>query len=161
VLVKKVGDMSLTSPQLPNVLERVVEGEQYILAQGPAIPAGGTLSLVFGGLPHHSPAPRRIALGIAALILAAGFWIASRRHTPTVNVARVKQLTGKREKIFTELVRLEQQRRAGAAEAAKYAERRPALIAQLERVYRDLDAESAQGRVPGAAAARGNPGAAA
>ena len=57
----------------------------------------------------------------------------------------MKQLTGKREKIFNELVRLEQQRRAGSVDAARYAERRPALIAQLERVYRDLDAEGGQG----------------
>ena len=41
VLMKKVGDMSLTSPQLPNVQEREFEGERYILAQGPPIPAGG------------------------------------------------------------------------------------------------------------------------
>jgi hypothetical protein len=53
----------------------------------------------------------------------------------------VKQLTGKREKIFNELIRLEQQRRAGSVDAAKYAERRPALVAQLERIYRDLDSE--------------------
>ena len=48
-------------------------------------------------------------------------------------------------KAFNELVRLEQQRRAGSVDAARYAERRPALIAQLERVYRDLDAEGGQG----------------
>ena len=57
----------------------------------------------------------------------------------------MKQLTGKREKIFNELVRLEQQRRTGSVDAAKYAERRSWLIAQLERVYRDLDAEGGQG----------------
>ena len=57
----------------------------------------------------------------------------------------VKQLTGRREKIFNELVRLEQQKRMGSVDAARYAERRPALIAQLERVYRDLDAEGGQG----------------
>ena len=53
--------------------------------------------------------------------------------------------TAKREKLFTELVRLEQQKRAGSVDAARYAERRTALIAQLERVYRDLDAQGGQG----------------
>jgi hypothetical protein len=57
----------------------------------------------------------------------------------------VKQLTAKREKIFSELVRLEQQKRMGNIDAAKYGERRPSLIAQLERVYRDLDAQGGQG----------------
>jgi hypothetical protein len=144
VLVKKIGDMSLTSPQLPNVQEREFEGERYILAQGPPQAAGATLSLTIAGLPHHSLIPRRIALALAIVTLAAFGWAATRRPTPGGKAARTKQLTGKREKIFNELVRLEQQRRAGSVDAAKYAERRPALIAQLERVYRDLDAEGGQ-----------------
>jgi hypothetical protein len=57
----------------------------------------------------------------------------------------MKQLKGKREKIFAELVRLEQQRQTGSIDASRYAERRPALIAQLERVYRELDTEGGQG----------------
>jgi len=145
VLMKKTGDMSLSSPQLPNVQERTFEGENYILAQGPAIPAGGTLSLVFTGLPHHSAVPRRLALGLAILIIGLAGWSASRKAARTASAARVKQLTGKREKIYGELVRLEQQRRTGSIDPAKYAERRPALIAQLERVYRDLDAEGGPG----------------
>jgi hypothetical protein len=145
--MKKVGDISLTSPQLPNVQERVVEGERYILAQGPAIPAGAPLAITVSGLPHHSPWPRRTAVTLAIVMLGVGFWAAARRPSPTANAARVKQLTGRREKIFNELVRLEQQRRAGSIDAAKYAERRPALMAQLERVYRDLDAQGGQSAV--------------
>ena len=144
VLMKKIGDMSLASPQLPNVQERDFEGERYILAQGPAQPAGTTLSIAISGLPHHSPVPRRIALALALVTLGAFGWAATRRRSPGANAVRVKQLTSKREKIFSELVRLEQQKRAGTIDAAKYAERRPALIAQLERVYRDLDAEGGQ-----------------
>ena len=127
--------------------ERAFEGERYILAQGPAMPAGAPLAITVSGLPHHSPWPRRIALTLAIVMLAAGFWAAGRRPSPTANAARTKQLNAKREKIFSELVRLEQQRRAGSIDAAKYAERRPALVAQLERVYRDLDAEGGQSAV--------------
>lgn len=141
VLMKKVGDTSFTSPQLPNVQEREFEGDRYVLAQGPALPAGAPLAITVSGLPHHSPWPRRIALTLALGMLALGFWGAGRRPSPTANAARAKQLAGKREKLYGELVRLEQQRRAGTIDAAKYAERRPALLAQLERVYRDLDAE--------------------
>ena len=161
VLMKKSGESTLQSPQLPNVQEREFEGDRYILGQGPAIAAGGTLTLNISGLPHHSPVPRRIALVLAVLTAAAGFWAAARRPSQRGDAARVKQLTSKREKIFNELVRLEQQKRTGAIDAARYAERRPALIAQLERVYRDLDAEGGQGRLPRTAVARGNPGAAA
>ena len=141
VLMKKVGNISFTSPQLPNVQEREFEGERYILAQGPTLAAGAPLAITVSGLPHHSPWPRRIALTLALTMLLVGFWAAGRRTSPSTDAARVKQLTGKREKLFGELVRLEQQRRTGSIEATKYAERRPALMAQLERVYRDLDAE--------------------
>jgi hypothetical protein len=162
VLMKKLGDMSLSSPQLPNVQEREFEGERYILAQGPTIPAGGVLTLTVSGLPHHSPVPRLVALTLAILILGVAFWAGTRKPSPAANAARVKQLTSKREKIFNELVRLEQQRRTGSVDAAKHAERRSALVAQLERVYRDLDAEGGPGIHPGAQSPRGGgPGVAA
>ena len=141
VLMKKVGDISFSSPQLPNVQEREFEGDRYVLAQGPALPSGAPLAITVTGLPHHSPWPRRIALTLAIGMLAIGFSAAGRRPRPSANAARAKQLAGKREKLYSELVRLEQQRRAGTIDAAKYAERRPALMAQLERVYRDLDTE--------------------
>jgi hypothetical protein len=147
VLMRKVGNISLSSPQLPQVQERAIQGETYILAQGPSIPAGAPLAITVSGLPHHSPWPRRIALTLAVVLLGGGFWAASRRPLPGSNAGRIKQLSGKREKIYAELVRLEQQRRAGSIDAAKYAERRPALMAQLERVYRDLDAEGGQSAV--------------
>jgi hypothetical protein len=166
VLMRKVGDISLSSPQLPQVQERAIQGETYILAQGPQIPAGAPLAITVSGLPHHTPWPRRIALTLAIIMLAGGFWAAGRRPMPGSNAARIKQLTGKREKIYGELVRLEQQRRAGSGDAAKYAERRSALMAQLERVYRDLDAEGGQSGLPraghpNAGAASGAPAAAA
>jgi hypothetical protein len=145
VLIKKVGDMTLTSPQLPTVQEREFEGDKYLLGQGPPIAAGGALTLTVGGLPHHNPIPRYVALTLACVIFAAAGWSATRASRPAGDRARLKQLTSKREKIFAELLKLEQLRRAGTVDAPRYAERRPALIAQLERVYRDLDAESGQG----------------
>ena len=155
VLMKKVGDISITSPQLPNVQERELQGERYVLAQGPPIPAGAPLAITVSGLPHHSPWPRRLALALAIIVIGGGAWAAGNRPSPSANAARVKQLGGKREKIYGELVRLEQQRRAGIVDAAKYAERRPVLMTQLERVYRDLDAERGQSALP-RAAGRGN-----
>jgi hypothetical protein len=144
VLMKKVGDMSLASPQLSNQQEREFQGDHYVLGQGPSQAAGGALTLNISGLPHHSPVPRTVALILACVMVAAGFW-AGRRPRPASDGARVKQLKGKREKIFSELVRLEQQRHAGSIDASRYAERRPALIAQLERIYRELDTEGGQG----------------
>jgi hypothetical protein len=145
VLMKKVGEATLTSPQLPNVQEREFDGERYVLAQGSTIPSGGTLTLNISGLPHHSPVPRQIALALAATMIAGAMWAAVKGPSRSTNAARVKQLVARREKIFSELVRLEQQKRSGSLDAARYAERRPALMTQLERVYRDLDAEGGQG----------------
>jgi hypothetical protein len=145
VLMKKIGDITLTSAQLPSVQEREFDGERYVLAQGPAIPAGSTLTMNISGLPHRSPMPRRIAFVLAGLMIGGGFWAAMRRPSQGPNGARLKQLTSRREKIFADLIRLEQQKRMGVVDPSRYAERRPALIAQLERVYRDLDAEGGQG----------------
>jgi hypothetical protein len=144
VLMKKVGDMSLSSPQLGEQQERDFQGERYVLAQGPPQAAGSTLALNLSGLPHHSPVPRILALGLACGIVLAGLWFARGPRQGT-DPARLKQLKGKRERLFTELVRLEHQRQTGSLDNARYAERRPALIAQLERVYRDLDTEGGQG----------------
>jgi hypothetical protein len=160
VLMKRVGDMTLSSPQLPNVQEREFEGERYILAQGPSIAAGSPLTVSVGGLPHHSPVPRRIALTLVAVILGVGAVVTTRRPREQASAARIKQLTARREKLFNDLVRLEQQRRTGTVDASRHADRRPALIGQLERVYRDLDAESGQGGLRPAAAAGRDPGAA-
>jgi hypothetical protein len=145
VLMKKSGDMTLSSPQLPAIQEREFEGEKYLLAQGSAIPAGGTLTINVSGLPHHSPVPRRVALTLAIGVIGIAWWGAMRVPRPAANGARVKQLSTKRERIYAELLKLEQQRRSGTVDPTRYAERRAALIGQLERVYRDLDAESGQG----------------
>jgi hypothetical protein len=139
VLMKKVGAMSLASPQLPQVQEREFQGERYVLGQGPAQRAGSTLSLSISGLPHHSTAPRNIALIVACLLIAGGLWSATRAPQPSADSAAVKQLQTRREKLFSELVRLEQQRQTGQVDPTRYKDRRPVLVAQLERVYRDLD----------------------
>jgi len=145
VIVKKTSNLTLTSPQLAAVVDREFEGQQYVVGQAQSIPAGGALSLTVAGLPHHSPLPRRMAIGLAALLLGGGFWAAARRPARSAVAGRSQQLTTRREKLFGELVRLEQQKRAGQMDAGRYAEKRASLIGQLERVYRDLDAHGGQG----------------
>ena len=143
--MKKVGQMGLASAQFPQIEERQFQGDTYVMAQAPPQAAGTTLTLNITGLPHHSPVPHTLALVFAFVIIAAGAWGAAKVPPRGVDAARLKQLKSKREKLFAELIRLEQQRRTGAVDAARYAERRPALLAQMERVYRDLDTEGGQG----------------
>jgi len=50
-------------------------------------------------------------------------------------------MKGRREKLFGDLVRVEEQQRAGEIEASRTLARRAALVAQLEQIYSELDAE--------------------
>src|SRR5207244_4447206 len=90
VLMKKVGDMGLSSPQFPQIEERKFQGETYVLAQGPPQAAGTTLQLNITGLPHHSAVPHTIALGLAALIAVAGFWGAVKMPQHGADAVRLK-----------------------------------------------------------------------
>jgi hypothetical protein len=138
VMMRKIGPMAIRSPQFTGQEERLFEGQTYVLGQGGGVAAGGTLTLDIDGLPHHSAAPRLIALGLAGTVIVLGAFAASRPRAPRANDAAA--LKARREKIFTDLIRLEQQRRAAGPDASRYGERRSALITQLERIYRDLDA---------------------
>jgi hypothetical protein len=146
VLMKKTGDISMSRRSSQHSGARVRKGAIYPRA---GTDAAGGCSAGRDGL--RAAAPQRLA---AANCADAGHPDArrrvldgGRRPTPGSERGEVKQLSGKREKIYAELVRLEQQRRAGGIDAAKYAERRPALMAQLERVYRDLDTEGGHSAV--------------
>jgi len=55
------------------------------------------------------------------------------------DVARRAELDERRGKLMAELVRLENQQRAGTVDTTRYASRRGDLIDQLERVYGELD----------------------
>jgi hypothetical protein len=76
VLVPKVGPIDITSPQLPTKRNITDQGQPLILATGPGIPAGGTLSLEIVGLPRRPVWPRDLALTLAGLIMATGIWAA-------------------------------------------------------------------------------------
>src|SRR6185436_18961952 len=74
VVVKKLGETTLRSPQLKEQRELPAEGEIFIAATGGAVAAGQPIVLNVGGVPHHSAAPRRIALSLALVIALAGAW---------------------------------------------------------------------------------------
>lgn len=142
VVVKKVGDTTLRSPQLTDQREFPADGEVFIAATGGAVAAGQPIELNVGGVPHHSAAPRRIALGLAMAIALAGFWAASRpAEGRAANTVERKRLTTRRDKLFTELVRLEQEHRTGRVDDRRYATRREEVVALLEQIYGALDGD--------------------
>jgi len=140
VIVKKVGDTSLASPQLTSQREMQAEGELYIAAQGGGLRSGQPLQLTIDGYPHHSPAPRFVALALAAVIALIGVFAATRPAADEGTVAAErKRLIARREKLFGDLVRLENDHRSGRVDERRYASRREELLTALEQIYAALD----------------------
>jgi hypothetical protein len=144
VVVKKVGATLLSSPQVAQQRELPADGEVFIAGTGGAVAAGQPLSLTVSGYPHHSTAPRIIALTLAVVIIIVGVWAASRPdENPTGRAAERKRLIARREKLFADLVRLEHDHRAGRADARRYATRRDEIMGALEQIYSTLDTQDA------------------
>jgi hypothetical protein len=145
VLVRKLGDIRLTSPQIKNQQDFPSGNEVVIAGVGGSVPANQPITLQLTGLPHHSQAPRVIALTLAALVVLAGVVAAWRPAASTVARDERKKLLARRERLFHDLVRLEEDHRNGRGDPSRYAARREDLVAALERVYGALDA----GETPG------------
>jgi hypothetical protein len=141
VLVKKVGDTRLVSPQIERQQDMPLGGDRVIAAVGGAVPAGTPVSLTLADLPHHSATPRYVALGIVVAMVLAGVASLSRRQPPTDEQAERQRLITRRDRLFQDLVRLEHDHRNGRGNPSKYPSRREELIAALERVYGALDTE--------------------
>jgi hypothetical protein len=132
----------LPSAQVSQRREMPADGNTYIVAQGGAIAAGGTLSLTLSGLPSRPSWPRNLAVTLAILVLAAGAYAATRKPAAGEPPSQ-RSLQGRREKLFGELTALEAQRRKGSIDAETYAARRESLVTALEDLYRGLDREVA------------------
>ncbi|MBI3264338.1 MAG: hypothetical protein HYZ58_14475 [Acidobacteria bacterium] len=139
IVAQKVGDLHLSSPQAPKATDVQAEGGTFIMATGPALQAGTTLEVSLTGVPHHSRVPRIAVLVVAGSVLIVGLGVAV-FGGPRVDGRRAEELGARREKLLSDLVRLERQRRAGSVNESRYGSRRRELVRQLERVYGELDA---------------------
>jgi hypothetical protein len=152
VIVKKVGDTKLSSPQIGNQREMSAQNETYIAATGPALPAGQTLTLTLSDLPHHSAAPRMIALSLAAGVILIGVFAAGREpEDDATKAAEQTRLVSRRERLLADMVRLERDRAAKPGDERKYVARREELVTALEHVYGALDTDDPIDIVPGPA----------
>jgi hypothetical protein len=138
VAVQKPGDLQISSVQLREQRQMPASGKTYIVATGPALPAGRPLTLELSGLPHHDAWPGTLALVIGAGVLLVGTWAALGRPAGGVDPHR-RDLERRREHLFAELLRVEEARRSGALDVEAHAERRAGLMTDLERVYGELD----------------------
>ena len=139
VIVRKIGDTKLSSPQIATQQDMTAQGESFITAGGGSVPAGQPITLTIDNLPHHSPVPRWTALALTIVIVGAGVWMSRRTDSAIDEAAERRELTTRREKLFADLIRLEQDRRSGKVADERYRARRESLVASLEQVYGALD----------------------
>ena len=135
VAVEKIGSLAISSPQFSTVGEvRAETGTPFLLASGPAVPAGGTVTVQLSNLPTHNRIPRYVALGLAAVIIGLGGWFAFGGRSQTGDSR--PRLVARRKTLLAELATLEARRRAGHSVDEV---RRQRLAAELEQVYSELD----------------------
>jgi len=147
VVAQKVGEMQLSSPQMPEQQTMPANGNLYIAGRGGPVAAGTVLRFAFSRMPHNPTWPRNVAIALALLILAGGAWSGFR--TGSTGSGRDRERRGleeRRDRLFDELTALEESQREGATDPLHYAARRRELVTALERVYAALDEEIVVGR---------------
>jgi hypothetical protein len=145
--VQKMGSMTVRSPQVTQLQDRPIEASVFAFGMGPTLPAGSPLVIQLEGLPHKSMLPVHVALGLASAIVGAAVWFIVFPGRFQAAGARRRALQERRENGLAALAALEREHRSGRIDDAQYATRRAALVAQLERVYGELDLEG--GATPG------------
>jgi hypothetical protein len=143
VAIEKIGDLRMSSPQLPDQQEAEAGGTRFVMGRGQRINPGGSLVVNLSGLPHRSTTLRNTGLAISAIVIAIGFW-AALSGAPKRR-AHDAHLAARREKLFNELVELEQQYKNGRIDEKRYAAKRQTLVTQLERVLGELDQQPSGG----------------
>jgi hypothetical protein len=146
VIMARAGAARVSSPQFVSANEMAGQGQSFVLGTGGELAAGQELTLTLTGLPSRNRMGRNLSLALAVLVLAAGAWIAASSKAGAADISRRAVLLDRRDRLMADLVRLEEQQRAGTVDGRRHAARHEELVAQLERVYGELD------RQPGAAA---------
>jgi hypothetical protein len=136
--VQKVGELRVSSPQLTETSDiRTDNGDLFVLGNGPALPAGGSVAVTLSGLPFHSGTPRSVALSLAGALFAFGAWLAIRGQSRKEDTRQT--LIARRDTLLAQLAQIESKRRAGTPEADGQARRRTRIISELEQIYGELD----------------------
>lgn len=160
LVVEKWGTMDVASEQIARRADmnpEGAEGQTYIFAAGPAVAAGAAVALEISGLPHHRRWPAMAALAAAFVLLGAGAWGAATPTREADREERRRKLESRREKRFRDLVKNERQHGAGRIGDTRHGNRRAELLAELERIYAELDELAPAVFGPGHAAAAAPP----
>jgi hypothetical protein len=137
VIAEKVGDLQIASSQFSDSQDvKAGDGTPFVLGSGGALAAGTELTVQLTNLPHQPTWPRNVTLLIALLILGAGAWMA---FGGTIRDDERRRLIARRDSLYGEMMKLEEQHRAGKVDEGKYQARRQHLLGELERVHGELD----------------------
>jgi hypothetical protein len=145
VIVEKVGAMGLASAQLPTVREANDGAKRFVMGMGPALKAGQSFEFEVTGVPHHPTWPRNVALALAVVLLGTGIWASLRKGRGEGEDAARHALERRREAIFSELLRIDRQGTQDDRGAPERESRRTALVAELGKIYGELDSEGVGG----------------
>jgi hypothetical protein len=141
VAAEKIGTMQMSSPQFDEQREANASGTPFLMGTGGRINPGQSLSLTLTGLPHRSTIMRDAGLGAGILILLIGLW-AGIRVSPA-RAGQTSELKKRKDKLFADLVTLEEQHKRGRLDEERYLTKRETLMGQLERVMGELDRDPA------------------
>jgi hypothetical protein len=150
LITEQIRGLTVTGKGVGARQERELGGRKYWLMPVDGVPPGGTLSFTLNGLPATDATGRGVA-GVLVLGMVACAFAFGRRPKSGKGGRGGKdggkrgdlddersRLIDKREALFTSLVGLEREARAGGAAAP--ADRRTQLVGELEQVYRRLAA---------------------
>ena len=137
--VQRLAGVAVESPQATSVREASLSGQAFLIVTGPGLAANAPLQLTLAGLPHRSRLPLTMTLVLAALVAAAGVYLSVNRPADRA-AARRQVLETRRRKGLAALAALEAEHARGQVTESAYAGRRARLLADLERVYGELDA---------------------
>jgi hypothetical protein len=136
--VQKIGSMAMSSQQFSATNElRTEDGVAFLVGDLKPLQAGGTLAISLSNLPLHSRAPRYVALGLAALCIAVGIWLAI--GTGSTRADNQAALLRRRDSLLNQLEQLELKRSAGTINADRYANNKQRLMSELEQIYGELE----------------------
>jgi hypothetical protein len=138
VILQKVGDVRLSSPQFSTREERAANGTTFLVGTGTGLPVDAELEIQLSGLPVHPQWPRYAALGLAAFIIGVGIWMGFGAGSRSEGERR-RRLVSRREALYADLVKLEEQQRAGRIDQSRYGAKRRQMLTELERIYGELD----------------------
>jgi hypothetical protein len=143
VIVRKLGDLTVTLNPERGRREAPIEGRTYLVLNGGSVAPGGAVEVSIDGLPAHPRWPRVVALSLAALVLVVGVWALASGASPD---ARDEQrLRADRAERFDELVALERRLAKKSAPEPGAIDRRARLLEEIVELDLAIETTSAVG----------------